>query len=133
MHPVHTDENEPAAAAGASVHAHSTRGREHITAEQERLAHVLTNFGRRIGVRIAPKSLAPRVLEALRALGYSMVDLDSERLPEQIRESCGLWLVDDERLSELPGPSEEPDRRILLIASARSASVSESCASCCSS
>ena len=83
-------------------------------------------LGRRIGVRITPKSLAPRVLEALRALGYTMVDLDSERVSEQSRESCGLWLVDDERLAELPGPDKEPDRRILLIASARSAACEDS-------
>ncbi len=78
-------------------------------------------LGRRIGVRIGPKSLAPRVLEALRALGYTMVDFDSERLAEPTREACGLWLVDEDRLPELPGPDEAPDRRILLIASARHA------------
>ena len=83
-------------------------------------------LGRRIGVRITPKSLAPRVLEALRALGYTMVDLDSERLSQETRESCGLWLVDDERLAELPGPDEEPDRRILLITSARSVTCEDS-------
>ncbi|MFO0688549.1 MAG: PilZ domain-containing protein [Myxococcota bacterium] len=77
-------------------------------------------MGRRIGVRIGPRSLAPRVLEALRALGYTMVDLDSERLPETTRESCRLWLVDQERLPELPGPDEAADRRILLVASPRS-------------
>ncbi|MEZ4281565.1 MAG: PilZ domain-containing protein [Myxococcota bacterium] len=77
-------------------------------------------LGRRIGVRIAPKSLAPRVLEALRALGYAMIDLDSERVPASTRDACGLWLVDEDRLPELPGPEETADRRILLIASARS-------------
>jgi hypothetical protein len=77
-------------------------------------------LGRRIGVRTTPKSLAPRVLEALRALGYTMIDLDSERVPEESRESCGLWLVDEERLAELPGPDDAPDRRILLVTSARS-------------
>ncbi len=80
-------------------------------------------LGRRIGVRIGPKSLAPRVLEALRALGYTMVDLDSERIAAEAREACGLWLVDEDRLPELPGPDEEPDRRILLIASARNAAA----------
>lgn len=77
-------------------------------------------MGRRIGVRITPKSLAPRVLEALRALGYTMVDLDSERVAEEARESCRLWLVDEGRLAELPDEGEAADRRILLIASARS-------------
>ena len=77
-------------------------------------------MGRRIGVRIGPKSLAPRVLEALRALGYVMIDLDSERIPQESRDACGLWLVDSDRLPELPGPEEAADRRILLIASARS-------------
>lgn len=78
-------------------------------------------MGRRIGVRLTPKSLAPRVLEALRALGYTMIDLDSERLPEEARQSCRLWLVDEARMTELPDPDEAADRRILLIASARSA------------
>jgi len=82
-------------------------------------------LGRRIGVRITPKSLAPRVLEALRALGYTMIDLDSERVSEQSRENCGLWLVDEERLTELPDAKEEPDRRILVIASARSAACDD--------
>lgn len=77
-------------------------------------------MGRRIGVRIGPRSLAPRVLEALRALGYTMVDLDSERLSETARDGCRLWLVDQERLPELPGPDEAADRRILLVASTRS-------------
>jgi hypothetical protein len=83
-------------------------------------------LGRRIGVRIGPKSLAPRVLEALRALGYTMIDLDSERVPERTREACGLWLVDEDRLPELPGPEEAADRRILLIASARSTAPADS-------
>lgn len=76
-------------------------------------------MGRRIGVRIGPRSLAPRVLEALRALGYTMVDLDSERVSAAARESCRLWLVDQDRLPELPGPDEAADRRILLVASPR--------------
>jgi hypothetical protein len=81
-------------------------------------------MGRRIGVRLSPKSLAPRVLDALRALGYTMVDFDAERLTEANREACRLWLVDEERLPELPGPDEAADRRILSITSAgRSASA----------
>jgi hypothetical protein len=82
-------------------------------------------LGRRIGFRVGPKSLAPRVLEALRALGYTMVDLDSERVADEARGACGLWLVDEDRLSELPGPDEEADRRILLIASARNATADD--------
>lgn len=77
-------------------------------------------MGRRIGVQITPKSLAPRVFEALRALGYTMIDLDSDRVTEETRTSCGLWLVDEERLAELPEAAAESDRRILLITSARS-------------
>ncbi len=76
-------------------------------------------MGRRIGVRITPKSLAPRVLDALRALGYTMIELDSDRWTQAARDGCGLWLVDDERLAELPDLEEAADRRILLIASAR--------------
>jgi hypothetical protein len=76
-------------------------------------------MGRRIGVRITPKSLAPRVLDALRALGYTMIELDSDRWSQAARDGCGLWLVDDERLDELPDLEEAADRRILLIASAR--------------
>jgi hypothetical protein len=77
-------------------------------------------MGRRIGFRIKPVSLAPRVLDALRALGYSLVDLDSDRVSVETRESCRLWLVDQDRLGELPGPDHAPDRRILLVASPRS-------------
>lgn len=76
-------------------------------------------MGRRIGVRITPKSLAPRVLDALRALGYTMIELDSDRGSQAARDACGLWLVDDERIEELPDAEEAADRRILLIASAR--------------
>jgi hypothetical protein len=54
-----------------------------------------------------------------------MVDLDSERVADEAREACGLWLVDEDRLSELPGPDEEADRRILLIASARNATAAD--------
>jgi hypothetical protein len=79
-------------------------------------------MGRRIGVQITPKSLAPRVLEALRALGYTMIDLDSDRTTEQARASCGIWLVDEERLAELPESASESNRRILLISSTRSRS-----------
>lgn len=75
-------------------------------------------MGRRIGVRIMPKSLAPRVLEALRALGYTMIELDSDRWSQATRDACGLWLVDDERLDELPDPDAAADRRILLITGA---------------
>ncbi len=82
-------------------------------------------MGRRIGVRIGPKSLAPRVLEALRALGYTMIDFDSQRAPERTRDGCGLWLVDEDRLPELPDREETSDRRILLIASARSAPLAD--------
>lgn len=75
-------------------------------------------MGRRIGVHLTPKSLAPRVLEALRALGYVMIDLDSDRIDDEIRDACRLVLVDQLRLAELAGPDRDADRRILLIASA---------------
>ena len=75
-------------------------------------------MGRRIGVRLTPKSLAPRVFEALRALGYTMVDFDAARLTDANREACRRWLVDEERLDEMPGPDEAADRQILSIATA---------------
>lgn len=75
-------------------------------------------MGRRIGVRITASSLAPRVLDALRALGYSMVDFDSDRTAPDVRDACRLLLVDQLRLAEIPGPDQDADRRILLIASA---------------
>lgn len=74
-------------------------------------------MGRRIGFRITNTSLAPRVLDALRALGYTLVDLDSDRVTRSTRDGCGLWLVDQERLASLPAPDEAPDKRILLVAS----------------
>ena len=83
-------------------------------------------MGRRIGVRITPKSLAPRVLDALRALGYTMIELDSDRWSQAARDACGLWLVDDERIEELPDIKEAADRRILLIASARKGACADS-------
>lgn len=82
-------------------------------------------MGRRIGVRIGPTSLVPRVLEALRALGYTLVDLDSDRIPSDTRDACGLWLVDQDRLDELPGPDVAGDRRILLISSSRSGACTD--------
>lgn len=74
-------------------------------------------MGRRIGVRITASSVAPRVLDALRALGYAMVDFDSSRTTDELREACRLLLVDQLRLAELPNPEVDGDRRILLIAS----------------
>ncbi|MEZ4334851.1 MAG: PilZ domain-containing protein [Myxococcota bacterium] len=76
-------------------------------------------MGRRIGFRIGATTFAPRVLEALRALGYTLVDLDAERVAPAIREGCGLWLVDLDRLATLPSSDDAPDKRILLVASPR--------------
>lgn len=82
--------------------------------------HEIGIMGRRIGFRIGPTSLAPRVLEALGALGYTLIDLDCERVTRATREGCGLWLVDQDLLDSLPDPDEAPDKRILLVGSPRS-------------
>ncbi len=70
--------------------------------------------GRKIDVRLAPRSLAPRVLAALQVLGYAL----REEAGSNPSES-GIWLVDDSRLGELPDAEAAPDARILLISSPR--------------
>ena len=67
---------------------------------------------RSIGVRLGPRSVAPRVVEALRTLGYSF--LDPEATPESL--DARIWLVDADRYSEIPLPDAAPDLRLLLIA-----------------
>jgi len=57
--------------------------------------------------------VTPRVLEALRALGYVLVDDDAG-------DDCSLarvWLVDGERIDTVPERSEHEDLRLLAIGS----------------
>ena len=75
---------------------------------------------RRIGLHLTPDSLAPRVLEALRTLGYSLescMDVDPTAIAE-----ARVWLVDAERLADFPDPDSAPDTRLLLITSPEGAS-----------
>jgi hypothetical protein len=71
-------------------------------------------LGRNIETLLEPRSLAPRVLEALRALGYSLSEGAEPDLP-----SSGIWLVDEARLPEVPDSEFASDARILLISSPR--------------
>jgi hypothetical protein len=68
---------------------------------------------RRIGLRLTEQSLAPQVRIALQNLGYLLIDLDSE--PAERAVHARVWLVDEERLDELPRPQERPELRIALF------------------
>jgi len=72
-----------------------------------------TYFDRRIGLRLMPRSLAPRVIPALEALGYSLHDVDDD--PELDSDPPSVWIVDDRRQAELPTIEEEPDLRLLVV------------------
>ena len=68
---------------------------------------------RRVALRLGERSVTPRVLEALRALGYVFVDEDAGDDCSDVR----VWLVDARRLDSLPDTAESDDLRILAIAS----------------
>ena len=70
---------------------------------------------RRVALRLREHSLAPRVLEALRALGYAFVDEDAG---DDCRDAH-VWLVDADRLDGLAPLPDQGDLRVLVIASAR--------------
>jgi hypothetical protein len=72
-----------------------------------------TYFDRRIGLRLTPRSLAPGVVPALEALGYSLHDVDDD--PDLDNDRPAVWLVDDSRQAELPTIEEEPDMRLLVV------------------
>jgi len=73
-----------------------------------------TEFDRRIALRLTPRSLTPRVEAALIALGYVLHrDDDSSNLKD---EPPRAWLVDEERLDEMPSRSDAPDAQIILVA-----------------
>jgi len=69
-------------------------------------------LGRRIETLLEPRSLEPRVLGALRALGYSLGDKTDPNLP-----SSGIWLVDEARIHEVPDSDLASNARILLLSS----------------
>ncbi len=71
-----------------------------------------STVGRRIETLLELKSLEPRVLDALRALGYALGDRTDPNLP-----SSGIWLVDEARLHEVPNADLASNAQILLIAS----------------
>ena len=70
--------------------------------------------GQKIETLLASRSLAPRVYEALRTLGYSLDDQTGANSP-----SGGIWLVDESRLQEVPTSELAQEARILVISSAR--------------
>lgn len=70
-----------------------------------------------IDIRLTPRSVAPKVLPALRALGYTLRE-DDEPIDKTVPIS-GFWLVDEARLDELPNAKIAPAARILLISSPR--------------
>lgn len=70
--------------------------------------------GRKIDVRLTPRSLAPKVRSALRVLGYTLREEDDASASD-----AGIWLVDETRLAEVPDRQAAPDARILLISSPR--------------
>lgn len=78
-----------------------------------------TALDRRIGLCLSEQSLAPRVLEALRGLGYRF---EANLAPDgEPHEDARVWLVDADRLLELPDVGEAPDLQLLMIASLRDA------------
>ncbi len=69
---------------------------------------------RRIGLHVGERSIAPRVLDALGALGYVFLD-DADEAADDAR----VRLVDADQLDRLPSPDDAPDLRLLVVASPR--------------
>lgn len=69
---------------------------------------------RRIGLHLLERSLAPRVLEALAALGYTLIDGEAATV-----DDARVRLVDSDLLDQLPHADDAPDLRLLLIGSVR--------------
>ena len=86
-------------------------------------------IGRKIETLLSPRSLAPRVYQALQALGYSIrseaFECADGAISDPKLEHNGVWLVDENRLRELPGPGVAPHARILLISSSHRASSTD--------
>jgi hypothetical protein len=70
-------------------------------------------IGRTIEARLTSRSLTPRVLNALQALGYSFSPEPGPADSDPC--SSGIWLVDEERIDEVN--ETEAEARILLISS----------------
>ncbi|MEM9174964.1 MAG: PilZ domain-containing protein [Myxococcota bacterium] len=70
---------------------------------------------RRVALLLNERSVTPRVLEALRALGYVLIDDDATEQEDE-RARAGVWLVDEDRLESLPNDPDE-DLRVLAIVS----------------
>ena len=97
--------------------------------------------GRGIETRLTSDSLDPYVYQALESLGYRLCaeteesrlentdygtgdDFESEENWAQPQPGAAdLWLVDEDRLDELPDPDDSPDLRILLISSSTESRV----------
>ena len=77
------------------------------------LPHEGSAHQRSIALRLSEGSVTPRVLEALRALGYVLVDEDAGDDCRRAR----VWLVDGERIETLPQVTEDDDVRLLAIVS----------------
>lgn len=72
---------------------------------------------RKIDIRLTPRSVAPNVLLALQALGYTFREDLDKRDPDS--QNSGIWIVDRARLEDVPTPDIAPNIRILMIASPR--------------
>jgi hypothetical protein len=68
-------------------------------------------IGRTIDTRLTSQSLAPKVLTALQALGYSFSE--ETQSTDSDPSNSGIWLVDEARFGEIP--ATETNARILLI------------------
>ncbi len=65
-------------------------------------------------IRLTPRRLSPRALEALRALGYRLEE--TNRVDRATLEEVQIWFVDIGRLSDFPNLETAPDMRVPLIA-----------------
>jgi hypothetical protein len=72
---------------------------------------------RKIDIRLTPRSVAPDVLLALQALGYTFREDLGNRDPDS--QNSGIWIVDSARLEDVPIADIAPNIRILMIASPR--------------
>ena len=69
--------------------------------------------GREIEIRLASRSLEPRVLSALVTLGYTFVETTESELAKEAAPR--IWLADEARLAEIPtgdAAAEGPGGRV---------------------
>ncbi|MFK7896171.1 MAG: PilZ domain-containing protein [Myxococcota bacterium] len=74
--------------------------------------HILS---RRIALCLTENSLAHQVQDALQNLGYTLLDLDLDHEAAKSGEDARLWLVDENRLSEVPDLERRPEIQIALL------------------